>query len=93
MAEHTKSPWFIVTKGNTVKSLSVEGDDGANVCSGISPKTGNAALIAAAPDLLEACEGIWQRFEEEGTGLPSALRKKLRAAIAKAQGGAASKPQ
>ncbi len=46
----------------------------------------NAALISAAPDLLEACEALAAYFGATWAGAPEE-RAKLRAAIAKARGG------
>ena len=46
-AQATTGPWAVKTNGNTVQSHAIQG-----VCSGISPKNGNAAFIAAARNLL-----------------------------------------
>lgn len=46
-AQATARPWEVKTNGNTVQSHAIAG-----VCSGISPKTSNAAFIVAARNLL-----------------------------------------
>ena len=49
----------------------------------------DAQLIAAAPDLLEACEAMLAAFEYAGTRLVGAeyeAKEKIKAAIAKAKG-------
>lgn len=47
----------------------------------------NARLIAAAPDLLEACQAILDRHNYQGTGEPwPELADKVRAAVYKATG-------
>jgi hypothetical protein len=44
----------------------------------------NARLIAAAPDLLEACAGVWAALADNPDPLMQALATECRAAIAKA---------
>ena len=48
----------------------------------------DAHLIAAAPELLEACEGACEYYEmlERATGVEHGVLKELREAIAKAKG-------
>jgi hypothetical protein len=62
----TKGEWRVVQKGNSVPSHAVattayDGEPQINVCSGISPKTGNALWIAHAHNtyaaLLDELEG------------------------------------
>ncbi len=85
------SPWSVKTNGNTVKSHAVVDANGNNVCSGISPKTDNALLIAASRDLLEACQDALNYINvdlltEEGPRFRCVeqMADKLKAAIAKA---------
>jgi hypothetical protein len=53
----------------------------------------NARLIAAAPDLLAACKAMEAAWEHPATVKDAnALRAMLRAAIARAEGGAAPAP-
>lgn len=53
----TPGPWDAIVNGNTVKSHAIRG-----VCSGISPKTGNAEFIANAhqdvPALLDTIAAL-----------------------------------
>lgn len=51
--EHTPGPWRVSADGNDVENVS-----GAGVCTMYADETeqANARLIAAAPDLLRACE-------------------------------------
>lgn len=63
-------------------------------CPSDSEAMANAALIAAAPDLLAACEALLRHFDmtRPGGGILTAEREMAdaaRAAIAKAKGGAA----
>ncbi len=44
LAAATPGPWVVRTNGNSVQSHAIPG-----VCSGISPKSGNAAFISNAP--------------------------------------------
>lgn len=61
MSKHTKGPWKFGDE--TESSTSICGDDGRQVAVAYDGKMGeqpNATLIAAAPDLLEACEAaLW----------------------------------
>ena len=95
MGKHTSGPWekagqIIVGPVSTVAL--------AQVCEGVPEWRANARLIAAAPDLLEACLQ-WQRlfvdFADEvklqAKGLPAQITagdaiEKTKAAIAKAEG-------
>lgn len=90
---HTPGPWLFDQAGERLISLGeMGGETGGNtiICRYFSPdKKGDARLIAAAPDLLEAltllsrmCKGLdWCDTEE------SARRNQLvDAAIAKARG-------
>ena len=60
MSAHTPGPWFLSREGGHIRYL-VRPDAAANICklhhTGMDPKESdaNARLIAAAPELLEAC--------------------------------------
>ncbi len=101
MSGHTAGPWEVFSTGRgrvEVKSVYASpGMDDSQLypASAISPgvnQEANARLIAAAPDLLEACKAIiseCQLFNEGGSGefvaSPSlGSLEKMRAAIAKA---------
>ena len=49
----------------------------------------NARLIAAAPDLLEACQDLWCAFSDTDDPVLRTIAIKARAAIAKATAGGA----
>ena len=108
MAEHTPGPWLVHTDGCnqvwTTVGLVAEVHDGND--EGVNDKEragANARLIAAAPDLLEACKWalghmkafyeVWSEESDEG-GQTSAAEdfilkhSRAEAAIAKAEGAA-----
>lgn len=97
MSKHTSGPWFVSPTGQYVRE---QGIHGPNICdtnvSGapLEECVANARLIAAAPDLLAACQRLaaayvqlWQDAtdEEYGECTDSELVA-ARAAIAKATG-------
>ena len=89
--KHTPGPWRVVNKPR-LSSLEVYAGDTA-VCelwrrADRAAEHATAQLIAAAPDLLEAC---WQALthiesDECTHGRPFAAGNVLRAAVAKAEG-------
>lgn len=85
VAQHTPGPWFLA--GRTVYALNEEGFNrfSALVQDAHAPAyelNANASLIAAAPELLEACEAAeWNSMD-----LPEHVVAKLSAAIDKARG-------
>jgi hypothetical protein len=90
-AKHTPGPWeFRLEAYRTVIFHKAEvGEKALAVGAGHYPSNiANARLIAAAPDLLEACEAL-THWDEcwPSAALGEALRK-ARAALAKAKGGA-----
>ncbi len=97
-AKSTPGPWTIDSwRNGFVNKVAIQGPDGhgstAPVCwveanRPSAENEPNAHLIAAAPDLLTALEGVmeWQRGIQEL--LPDALFEQMRSAIAKAKGGA-----
>lgn len=80
MAKHTPGPWTaefpaVLAGGGTICDVRNWGTHNTN-----------EHLIAAAPELLAACEAALVRENERDTEALSALRGQLRAAIAKATG-------
>jgi len=94
-AAHTPGPWYLNPRGWVVQST---GDIVTRIeCS--YNKEANARLIAAAPELLEALEGVEELAEgaikllrqldmETGRIAAECVLRNARAAIAKAKGGA-----
>ena len=86
-AQHTPGPWVVkVTAGETF----IRSSDGANV-SRVGAATNmraNARLIAAAPDLLAALKAVCSHGTREPQQISSDWDA-ARAAIARAEGGAA----
>lgn len=107
--KHTQGPWTvthaIIGSAEPVKhpSAIVASPSGSvdTICDfdwmtrrGLTEQQANASLIAAAPDLLAACEhalALLEPFDDPGLslGLGSNALAPIRAAIAKAKGGAA----
>ena len=100
MTEHTRGPW--TAKVQSDGSLWIMGGHGSSVYDSALADTwplseADARLIAAAPDLLEALEGIEEHarqvlceITDQDTGWFYQLQAatgKARAAIAKAKGG------
>lgn len=101
-AQHTPGPWEWPDDGG-VREFEIFGPDGTLICEcswhgcplgEVGALVANAALIAAAPELLEALENldsaIWRcvdAAEIEGTPVEDASNA-ARAAIAKATGAA-----
>lgn len=91
-ANHTPGPWklttfedgsmaIIPTKGFTITALKPR--------KGFDEDIPNAQLMAAAPELLQVAEHILRLLEGPKPNKPGAVsRDMLRAAIAKAKGGA-----
>ena len=97
MSEHTKGPWVIHPddESNPYSALSVYGNEPAGFVCRTSGNCGpNARLIAAAPELLEALEGLVEAYCRAGAPLTREERAEDRkrffaacAAIAKATEG------
>lgn len=94
MSAHTPGPWVVSNKGGML-NVSAPASGGALASLGIpkgEERFANARLIAAAPDLLAACEAVVSLLAVEGLKSPTvevaraAVRKELHAAIAKAVG-------
>lgn len=97
---HTPGPWIAERNHDGDWVISQPGNDGQVVCclrGCDGPEwEANARLIAAAPDLLAACNSALAGFAgvEAGMGAPGMLADcasvtQLKAAIAKAEGGVA----
>lgn len=100
---HTPGPWFVGERGRNSAGIEIgpryrDGyginsiayvEDEAHEDLSLDEEDANAALIAAAPNLLEALEQIVLDLEDEDCGVPvSEMVKTARVAIAKARGGA-----
>lgn len=91
MSNHTRGPWAVYSGPNIVRVSDEEAISVALVSRRRDEWEANAALIAAAPDLLEELETAIAWIEERGQ--PSAIYAptaeqilpQLRAAIAKAK--------
>lgn len=100
--QHTPGPWRFDTKMNPPQ---IRGPEGYGNSSGLTLAIphknpglpceqweANARLIAAAPELLSALELAWQLIQQSGMSVddrPGSSFDVIRAAIAKAKGGAA----
>lgn len=93
MSNHTPGPWNVSRK----KLGTIEHTDPSGLVDTVAFTSGdtsgspsaNARLIAAAPDLLAACEVVWDSCDAEGRIMLPANGKtitELRSAIAKAKG-------
>ena len=83
MSNHTPEPWYVAYRhyGGGKKADRIVADSGETICEGLSWNDNgevDGTLLAAAPDLLAACE--WARIELGNHTMPSPLDK----AIAKA---------
>ncbi|MFO0447419.1 MAG: hypothetical protein ACK52I_01800 [Pseudomonadota bacterium] len=87
--KHTPGPWK-----RSYRNITANGVIVARVLpaeGGPEQEAANARLIAAAPDLLAACEAVerwWNEHAIEGTPETDAFCTLARAAIAAAKGGA-----
>ena len=97
--EHTPGPWRIwldMDPKQPVEIVGMESDFIATVAMENTQARANAHLIAAAPELLAACEFAELVFRKPADTNPEAEIKalgQLRAAIAKARGGAMKNPK
>jgi hypothetical protein len=88
--QHTPAPWSLGSNGATTKVIDA---DGKAVCMLTYRKDHwNGDLIAAAPELLAALRAAeeWaEHIEDDESRVPVDVRLAMRAAIARATGGAA----
>lgn len=84
---HTAGPWSVVASlpGGAVIVAAKDGAEVADVWgdNGL-PAAANARLIAAAPDLLEACASVWLMLADTGDNELRLIADECRKAIAKA---------
>lgn len=92
--KHTPGPWYVYPTeyDNDTESFDVMAD-GAAITIACPPSEADARLIAAAPDLLAACEQVLSRLDYltelwGQEGVTRGVQDALRAALAKAKGGA-----
>ena len=85
MSKHTPGPWKVEHNTAWNRDVDIRGCDGRQIAFACSLNEADAKLIAAAPDLLEACKFIMDRIEN--VAITSKMQIKLRAAIRKAEGG------
>ena len=79
MAEHTPGPWRVDEAGDIVSGP-------YNVCIPYATKPEDKALIAAAPDLLAACQAAEDYCAAEPGDPAYSIYRQLHAAIARARG-------
>jgi len=93
-SKHTPGPWIYFSEAPAIMGLDTEdGTQSVEICifpewfdEYKSEQWANAALIAAAPDLLEALEEL-NKIMEDGCGVWTIeSQRRARAAIAKAKG-------
>ena len=100
MSKHTPGPWLIEAQNSHTGAIAtvhnttdvwVEIWSENWIVTGMGPEeqSANARLIAAAPDLLEALKEIIAAADGDGWNQLDASFATARAAIAKAEGGAA----
>jgi hypothetical protein len=88
--QHTSGPWEVIRESLTSSAKKIIGPNAEHICEGLSwgeNEDADAALIAAAPDLLEALESVidsWQYGETPSDA--AATYDHARSAIAKAKG-------
>lgn len=86
MSNHTPGPWYALSEGITDSAIgyrAIVDSDGVTVCNPSPMGEANARLIAAAPDLLAALQGLMNYVGgwDESTDHPCGI---ARAAIEKA---------
>jgi hypothetical protein len=91
MNAHTPAPWYALAEGVTDAAIgyrAIIDSDGYTVCNPSPMGEANARLIAAAPDLLNALDGLLDYLRDYDADYPEAapIFGKARAAIAKATG-------
>lgn len=91
--KHTPGPWRWVYDGSSDYSIGEADDPQAKPVAGVYDRNhkraaANCDLIAAAPDLLEACKDLVDRFERKATSKASlsCSYAEAKRAIAKAEG-------
>lgn len=86
MSGHTPGPWTIVgADGYALGIWSATGEDVVSESGRAPMRQEDASLIAAAPELLEACRSALEYFTETFKS-PEVVAAELRTALAKAEG-------
>ena len=80
MSKHTKGPWE-VDNGNKHRCDHIVAKDGNYIAVIYTGNIADAQLIAAAPDLLQACQDMLKDY-----GYDSSIREQLTEVINKAGG-------
>jgi len=91
-AKHTAGPWRACRDHTVVSKKALIADCRANDSITVEEAAANARLIAASPELLEALDTLVRSVEWIGGEYSNELSEEIRtarAAIAKAEGGAA----
>jgi len=85
---HTPGPWHYQSSAGDHDYLVYDEDNGKDIAIVRNFDVANARLVAAAPELLEACETLANYVAdlEGGNGRTFGIVTKARAAIAKAKG-------
>jgi hypothetical protein len=91
MSAYTPAPWYALAEGVTDAAIgyrAIIDSDGYTVCNPSPMGEANARLIAAAPDLLNALDGLLDYLRDYDADYPEAapIFGKARSAIAKATG-------
>lgn len=95
-AQHTPGPWKVIDKSGYYQTIRTDNHVIADVrmIGGYPYNSGDAALIAAAPELLEACLQLIDLFDNRdavltfpGVSENDNVLCNIRKAIAKAKGG------
>lgn len=88
--KHTPGPWTIEIPSNGCDRYIIHGKSFEEICATCldteHEMQANARLIAAAPELLEACRLALGAFEANRIDMQQNAERKLNAAIAKAEG-------
>lgn len=96
MSEHTPGPWAVVEYGDDeVPNLVIHSDDKMRVCFMATPGSNgdpatiaaDAKLIAAAPDLFDACASVWADLADTDDARLRKLAQECRSALGKVMGG------
>ena len=82
MGKHSEGPWYAAKSAGRGQGLIISEKTGKNIA--VAYDEIDAPVLAAAPDLLEACEKIIEDWEHN---LTEAMRL-VHAAVDKAKGGA-----
>jgi len=89
--KHTPGPWTVIENSSGKHLVCADHPQAAHFDIALTSgpdSVANARLIAAAPELLEACQRYIAEREEIGLSCDSAAVRGIRAAIAKATGSA-----